>query len=142
MAKMKIPNLGTRRDSDHDLSPHELPTNRTGDEKSSYILQEGPAHQQQTWHESEMRGLGLDSVDRSGSPDPHELETDVAHSSTPLTAQHRPAVRKNFGGGAGEQTKVSQKTKRGGLQDTRDTASDRAKTLPKETKWQQRKTWL
>ncbi|HXE32786.1 MAG TPA: hypothetical protein VN087_02650 [Verrucomicrobiae bacterium] len=124
MAKTKLPNLGTKRDTDHDLSPHELPTNHTAGEKPPYTVQEGPAHQNQTWHESEMRGLGLDTVDRSGSPDPHELEADIAHSNTPLSVQSRAAVRKNFGGGAGEQLKVSNR-KRGGLQDTGDRPADR-----------------
>jgi len=121
--KTKILNLGTKRESDHDLSPHELPTNRVPGEKPPYQITEGTplVH---SFREQQMTGCGLDPVDRSMYPDPHVLEQDIAHSQTPLSSQHRPAVRENFGGGAGE-TKVS-RVKRGGLQTPRDTPAKRA----------------
>jgi hypothetical protein len=72
----------------------------------------------------------LDTVDRSGSPDPHELETDIAHSKAPGNTQTRNAVRENWGGGAGEQIKMNRR-KRGGLQETGDRAADRTKIIPK-----------
>ena len=101
MAKTtKPPNLGTRRASDHDLSPEELPTNRTG--LPPYQIT-APALVVQSFRESSMTGCGLDPVDRSMYPDPHELETDEAHTETPLTVQSRDAVRENFGGGAARQ---------------------------------------
>ena len=118
MAKTKLPNLGTRRDSDDNLSPEELATVRMAGDKPNYTITErGPlAH---SWHESELNGCGLDTVDRSGYPDPHVLEQDMAGSKGLLNSQCRPAVRGQFGGGAGEQIKMSRK-KRGGLQETGD----------------------
>ena len=77
----------------------------------------------QSFREQEMNGCGLDPVDRSGYPDIHEIEADVAHTKTPLTVQSRDAVRESFGGGTGE-TKVT-RVKRGGLQDTGDRPADR-----------------
>lgn len=123
MSKTKPPNLGTKRDSDHDLSPHELPTKVLPGDKPPYMITErGPmAH---SWHESELNGCGLDSVDRSVYPDPAVLEQDIAHAKAPLNSQHRAAVREQFGGGAGEQVKMSRK-KRGGLQTLRDTPANR-----------------
>src|SRR5467141_1633496 len=128
MAKTKSTlNLGTRRGSDNDLSPHELPTVRVAGEKPPYQIT-AAAPVVHSFRESSMTGCGLDPVDRSGYPDPHELETDVAHTKTQLTVQSRDGVRENFGGGAGE-TKVS-RTKRGGLQETGDRPADRPKARP------------
>src|SRR5258708_3937596 len=119
MAKTtKLPNLGTKRDSDDDLSPHELPVQWLPGDKPNYTITERGqlAH---SWHESEINGCGLDSADRSGYPDPHVLEQDIAGSKGILNSQCRPAVRENWGGGAGEQTNMK-RWKRGGLQDTGD----------------------
>jgi hypothetical protein len=127
MAKTtKLPNLGTKRDSDDDLSPHELPTVFLPGDKPPYTITDRGqlAH---SWHEQEVNGLGMDSVDRSGSPDPHVLDQDlagIAGKSWGNNSQTRAAVRENWGGGAGEQIKMSRR-KRGGLQETGDRASDR-----------------
>ena len=123
MAKTKTLNLGTKRDSDNDLLPHELATKVLPGDKPPYTITErGPlAH---SWHESELNGCGLDTVDRSTYPDPHVLEADIAHSKAPGNSQTRAAVRENWGGGAGEQLKMK-RWKRGGLQTLRDTPANR-----------------
>jgi hypothetical protein len=100
----KTPNLGTKRASDHDLLPHELPTERVAGDKPPYQITER-GQKAHSWHESELNGCGLDGVDRSSYPDPHVLEQDIAHSKAPLNSQCRPGVRKNWGGGAGERGK-------------------------------------
>jgi hypothetical protein len=52
MAKTKAPNLGTKRDSDHDLSPHELPTEVMPGDKPNYTIKERPQGVH-SWHEQE-----------------------------------------------------------------------------------------
>jgi len=128
MAKNKAPqSLGTRRDTDHNLSPHELPTNRVPGELPRYQIT-APTPVLQAFREQQMSGCGLDPVDRSGYPDIHEIAADVAHSRTPLSVQSRDAVRQSFGGGTGE-TKVT-RVKRGGLQATADRPADRPNARP------------
>ena len=125
--KNATPNLGTHRDSDHVLSPQELPTVRVAGEKPPYQIS-AAVSVVHSFREQEITGCGLDPVDRSGYPDVHEIAADMAHTKTPLTVQSRDAVRESFGGGAGE-TKAS-RTKRGHLQDTGDRPADRPKARP------------
>jgi len=124
MAKTTKPlNLGTKRASDDDLSPMELPTTVLPGAKPNYTITERGTLSH-SWRESELNGCGLDTVDRSTYPDPDVLDADIAHSKAPLNSQHRPAVRENWGGGAGEQTNMK-RWKRGGLQTLRDIPANR-----------------
>jgi hypothetical protein len=134
MAKTKAPpNLGTKRASDNDLSPHELPTEIKPGSKPNYQITTATPGVH-SFYEQQMHGLGMDSVDRTGGPDVHEIETDLAGIAGHTWGKNthaRKATREQFGGGVGE-TKVT-RWKRGGLQDTGDRPADRKKIIPGET---------